>query len=62
MSIKEERLKAGLTQKAMSELLEIPKRTIGSWEDGSRQCPPYVERLIIKELKEIQQQEKFKKV
>ena len=55
MSIKEERLKAGLTQKAMAELLEIPKRTIGSWEDGSRQCPPYVERLIIKELKEIQQ-------
>lgn len=55
MSIKEERIKAGLTQKTMSELFEIPKRTIGSWEDGSRQCPPYVERLIIKELKEIQQ-------
>lgn len=53
MSIKEERLKAGLTQKQMSELLEIPMRTIGSWEDGSRKCPPYVERLVMKELRAI---------
>ena len=53
MSIKEERLKAGLTQQQMSDLMLIPKRTIENWEAGSRQCPPYVERLIIKELKEI---------
>lgn len=62
MSIKEERKKAGLTQKSMSQLLEIPLRTIESWETGVRKCPSYVERLVIKELKEIQQQEKFKKV
>ncbi len=55
MTLKEARLKAGLTQKEMSELLEIPIRTIGSWEDGSRKCPPYVERLIIKELCSIAQ-------
>lgn len=55
MSIKDERLKAGLTQKEMSELLEIPLRTIGSWEDGSRKCPPYVERLVIKELRSLQE-------
>lgn len=53
MTLKEARLLAGLTQQEMSEKLEIPKRTIGSWEDGSRQCPPYVERLIIKELLSI---------
>lgn len=53
MTLKEARLLAGLTQQEMSEKLEIPKRTIGSWEDGSRQCPPYVERLVIKELLSI---------
>lgn len=53
MTLKEARLAAGLTQKAMSELLEIPMRTIGSWEDGSRKCPPYVERLVMRELERI---------
>lgn len=55
MSLKEERLKAGLTQQKMSEIMEIPKRTIENWESGARVCPPYVERLIIKELREIAQ-------
>lgn len=53
MTLKEARLAAGFTQKEMSEVLEIPARTIGSWEDGSRKCPPYVERLIIRELQRI---------
>lgn len=53
MTLKQARLLAGLTQQEMSERLEIPKRTIGSWEDGSRQCPPYVEKLIVKELLRI---------
>ncbi len=53
MSLKEERLNAGLTQQQMSELMEIPKRTIEDWEAGRRKCPPYVERLVIKELREI---------
>ncbi len=55
MSLKDERLNAGLTQKEMSDIMQIPMRTIGSWEDGSRKCPPYVERLIVKELREIAQ-------
>lgn len=53
MSLKEERIKAGLTQHQMADLLEIPFRTIQNWEGGQRRCPPYVERLIIKELREI---------
>ena len=53
MTLKETRLAAGLTQQAMSDLLEIPKRTIEDWEAGRRKCPPYVERLVLKELKEI---------
>ena len=55
MSLKDERLNACLTQKEMSDIMQIPLRTIGSWEDGSRKCPPYVERLVIKELREIAQ-------
>ena len=53
MTIKEARLAAGLTQQSMSELLEIPKRTIEDWEAGRRKCPPYVERLIVQELLRI---------
>lgn len=53
MSLKEERLNAGLTQKQMSDIMEIPKRTIEDWEAGRRKCPSYVERLVIKELREI---------
>ena len=53
MSIKEERLNAGLTQQQMSDLMLIPKRTIEDWENNRRKCPPYVERLVIKELREI---------
>ena len=53
MTLKEARIKAGLTQQQMSALLEIPKRSIENWESGIRKCPPYVEKLIIKELLRI---------
>ena len=48
--IKEARLNAGLTQQAMSDLLEIPKRTIEDWENDRRIPPAYVEKLIIDKL------------
>lgn len=53
MTIKEARIKAGLTQAKMSDLLEIPKRTIGDWETGTRTPPIYVEKLVIRELERI---------
>lgn len=53
MTIKEARLNAGLTQARMGELLDIPKRTIGDWETGTRKPPIYVEKLIIRELERI---------
>lgn len=52
-NIKEARIAAGLTQQQMSDLLRIPKRTIGNWEDGSRKPPEYVECLIIDKLKQL---------
>lgn len=53
-SIREARKRAGLTQKSMSEMMGIPKRTIEDWERGIMNPPSYVERLVIKELNEIE--------
>jgi ribosome-binding protein aMBF1 (putative translation factor) len=52
-AIKTARIKAGLTQQQMSDLMGIPKRTIENWDMKRGPCPPYVERLVIKELTEI---------
>ena len=35
--IKDARIAAGLSQKKMSQILEIPVRTIQDWEGGKRQ-------------------------
>ena len=45
-SIKELRKKHGLTQKELSDMTGMPKRTIESWEGGVRKCPEYVEKLL----------------
>lgn len=45
--IKDLRKAAGLTQQQLSDLLGIPKRTIGNWETGVNKCPEYLEKLII---------------
>lgn len=44
---------AGLTQAQMSELMEIPKRTIEDWERGIYIPPEYVQRFVLKELEKI---------
>lgn len=56
---KEARLAAGLTRAAMSELMEIPLRTLENWESGNRIPPKYVERWVLKELKEIESRNQF---
>lgn len=53
MTIREARLSAGLTQQRMSKVFEIPKRTIENWEAGIRKPPAYVEKLVIRELGRI---------
>ena len=50
MTLKEARLLAGLTQQQMSDLFEIPKRSIENWEAGDRKPPAYVEKLIVEKL------------
>lgn len=49
--IKKLKASRGLTQENLAEMLEVPKRTIESWESGNRKPPGYVQRLIIKEIK-----------
>lgn len=49
--IKKLKASRGLTQENLAEILEVPKRTIESWESGKRKPPDYVQRLIIEEIK-----------
>lgn len=58
MSIKNARKKAGITQKQMSEILKIPRRTIEDWEAGKRTPPVYVKALVIEKLKLIEKDKK----
>ena len=57
MTIKEARLAANLTQKQMSDLFEIPQRTIENWESGQRTPPSYVEKLIVEKLDRIKNEQ-----
>lgn len=57
MTIKEARLKAGFTQKQLSDMLGIPLRTVESWEAGVRKPPSYVEKLIVEKLVNISQEQ-----
>lgn len=47
MLIKQTRLDYGLTQKELSELTEIPLRTIENWESGKRNPSDWVEKMVF---------------
>ncbi|HFI0035402.1 TPA: helix-turn-helix domain-containing protein [Streptococcus suis] len=44
-TVKDLRLKLGLTQKELAELLELPKATIGNWEYTSKNPPDVILKL-----------------
>ena len=46
MSVRDLRLKTGLSQSAFSKRLDIPLRTLQQWEQGRSNPPAYVESLI----------------
>ena len=48
--IKEARMNAGLTQKALSEWLGIPKRTIEDWDAGKSKPSSWVEALVVEKI------------
>lgn len=51
--IKEERIKAGLTQEEFSNKFEIPLSVVKSWDSGRRHPPKWVEKLVLEKLHEI---------
>lgn len=44
--IKETREELGMNMKQAAEIVGIPYRTWQNWENGSRKCPEYLEKLI----------------
>jgi DNA-binding transcriptional regulator YiaG len=52
--IKELRLKYKMTQKQFGEYFEIPYRTLQNWEEGKRQCPAYLFKLMQYKLENEQ--------
>lgn len=52
LMIKEARMEYGLTQKDLSEITDIPLRTIENWESGKRTPSPWVEKMVFSYLKQ----------
>lgn len=50
LTLKELRIKAGLTQKEMHEEFGIPVRSIQNWENEVRECPDYLEDMLKDKL------------
>ena len=46
MTVKEIRIKTGLTQLQFSNRFEIPLRTLQCWEIGQRKPPDYIPKLL----------------
>ena len=49
--IKETRAEYHITQKELSDITDIPLRTIENWESGKRKPSAWVEKMIIENLK-----------
>ena len=47
MTIKEARIKHGLTIKQVSDLTGVPYRSLQNWEAGVRKCPDYVSNMVV---------------
>jgi transcriptional regulator with XRE-family HTH domain len=60
MTIKEARIRHGLTQQQLANLTGIPKRTIENWEGGQRKCPDYLIQMIINQLDQTFNQPDYK--
>lgn len=48
--IREARIKSGLTMKELAEESGVPYRSLQNWESEERTPPPYVEKMILREL------------
>lgn len=50
--IKETRAEYKITQQELSDITNIPKRTIENWESGKRKPSPWVEKLVDSYIKQ----------
>lgn len=51
--IKETRTEYKITQQDLSDITDIPKRTIENWESGKRKPSPWVEKLVDSYIKQF---------
>ena len=51
MNIKDLRTASGMSQSKFAEYFGIPLDTLQNWEQGRRQCPEYLLKLIEYKLK-----------
>lgn len=51
--VKEMRAEYNITQQELSDLTDIPKRTIENWESGKRNPSPWVENLVNAYIKQF---------
>lgn len=56
---KSAREKLGMTQKEISEKLNIPKRTWQDWELEQRMPPEWASNLVIKEMEKMKQKQEW---
>ena len=54
ITFKELRQQSGMNLKGFGEYFEIPYRTIQNWENGQRQCPEYLLKLMQYKLEKEQ--------
>lgn len=52
MTIREIRQRTGLSQRKFADQYELPVRTLQEWEQGRRQAPDYVVKLLERAVKE----------
>lgn len=57
--LKNIRNKFGLTQSELSQIFDIPLRTIENWESGKRRPPDYVYNLIMFSLSDFDNYKKY---
>jgi len=53
MTIKESRTAAKLSQADITRLIGIPINTLSQWERGLRKPAPWIEKLVIAEIKRL---------
>lgn len=61
MNLKEARILSGLNKTDVANTFSIPYRSVQNWENGSRTCPSYVEKLLVKELLRLTKQCEIRK-